>query len=137
MVVQQQSLNNLSVEQLREMVASLMGHVSDKDAQIARHQTELKHIQALNAKLTHENALLKRMKFAAQSERFNASSAACSTMRWRPTWRLSAWRSSSYSPRRLHPSANNSPNASRYRPTCPGARSATSPSPPPAPVAAR
>ncbi|MBP3982785.1 transposase, partial [Acidovorax sp. JG5] len=27
---------------------------------------------ALNAKLTHENALLKRMKFAAQSERFNA-----------------------------------------------------------------
>ena len=46
-----------------------MGHVSDKDAQIARHQTELKHRQALNAKLTHENALLKRMKFAAQSEK--------------------------------------------------------------------
>ena len=72
MVVQQQSLNNLSAQQLREMVASLMGHVSDKDAQIARHQTELKHSQALNAKLAHENALLKRMKFAAQSERFNA-----------------------------------------------------------------
>ncbi len=72
MVVQQQSLNNLSAEQLREIVASLMGHVADKDAQIARHQTELKHSQALNAKLTHENALLKRMKFAAQSERFNA-----------------------------------------------------------------
>ncbi|TDS69600.1 IS66 family transposase [Comamonas sp. JUb58] len=72
MVVQQQSLNNLSAEQLREMVASLMGHVTDKDAQIARHQTELKHSQALNAKLTHENALLKRMKFAAQSERYNA-----------------------------------------------------------------
>ncbi|WP_412101656.1 IS66 family transposase [Comamonas piscis] len=71
-MVQQQSLNNLSAEQLREMVASLMGHVTDKDAQIARHQTELKHSQALNAKLTHENALLKRMKFAAQSERFNA-----------------------------------------------------------------
>ena len=52
MVVQQQSLNNLSAEQLREMVASLMGHVSDKDTQIARHQTELKHSQALNAKLT-------------------------------------------------------------------------------------
>ena len=71
MVVQQQSLNNLSAEQLREMVASLMGHVTAKDTQIARHQTELKHSQALNAKLTHENALLKRMKFAAQSERFN------------------------------------------------------------------
>ena len=49
MVVQQQSLNDLSAEQLREMVASLMGHVTDKDAQIARHQTELKHSQALNA----------------------------------------------------------------------------------------
>ena len=72
MVVQQHSLENLSAEQLREMVASLMGHVTDKDAQIARHQTELKHSQALNDKLTHENALLKRMKFAAQSERFNA-----------------------------------------------------------------
>ena len=72
MVAQQQSLNNLSAEQLREMVASLMGHVSAKDAQIARHQTELRHSQALCAKLTHENALLKRMKFAAQSERFNA-----------------------------------------------------------------
>lgn len=48
-----------------------MGHVSDKDAQIARHQTELKHRQALNAKLPHENALLKRMKFAAQSEKFS------------------------------------------------------------------
>ena len=72
MLVQQQSLNDLSAEQLREMLASLMGHVSAKDAQIARHQTELKHSQALCAKLTHENALLKRMKFAAQSERFNA-----------------------------------------------------------------
>ena len=70
--MQPQSLNNLSAEQLREMLASLMGHVSAKDAQIVRHQTELKHSQALCAKLTHENALLKRMKFAAQSERFNA-----------------------------------------------------------------
>ena len=72
MVAQQQSLNNLSAEQLREMVASLMGHVSVKDAQIARHQTELRHSQALCAKLTHENALIKRMEFAAQAERFNA-----------------------------------------------------------------
>src|SRR5690606_6588690 len=67
MLVQPQSLESLSAEQLREMVASLMGHVTAKDAQIVRHQTELKHSQALNAKLTHENALLKRMKFAAQS----------------------------------------------------------------------
>lgn len=32
---------------------------------------ELRHSQASNAKFTHENALLKRMKFAAKSEHFN------------------------------------------------------------------
>src|SRR5437868_2657816 len=57
MVVPQQSLDNLSAEQLRDMATRLL--------------TELRHSQALNEKLTHENALLKRMKFAAQSERFN------------------------------------------------------------------
>jgi transposase len=58
MLMQPQSLDDLSAEQLREMTTRLF--------------TELRHSQALNAKLTHENALLKRMKFAAQSERFNA-----------------------------------------------------------------
>ena len=58
MVEPQQSLNDLSAEQLREMTTRLLA--------------ELRHSQALNAKLTYENALLKRMKFAAQSERFNA-----------------------------------------------------------------
>jgi len=57
MVVEQQSLDNLSAEQLREMTARLL--------------TQLRHQQALNEKLAHENALLKRLKFAAQSERFN------------------------------------------------------------------
>ncbi len=57
MVVEPQSLEHLSAEQLREMTARLM--------------TQLRHQGALLEKLTHENALLKRMKFAAQSERFN------------------------------------------------------------------
>jgi len=57
MVVDQHSLDKLSAEQLREMAARLMGQL--------RHQT------ALLEKLSYENALLKRMKFAAQSERFN------------------------------------------------------------------
>ena len=84
MAEQQQSLDDLSAEQLREMVASLMGHVSDKDAQIARHQTELKHSQALNAKLTHENALLKRMKFADtefKTEFWDRQASLCSLER--------------------------------------------------------
>ena len=51
-------LNQMSEEQLRALTTRLLG--------------ELRHSQALCAKLTHENALLKRMKFAAKSEHFNA-----------------------------------------------------------------
>ena len=57
MVVEPQSLQNLSAEELRELTTRFM--------------TQLRHQSALLDKLTHENALLKRMKFAAQSERFN------------------------------------------------------------------
>lgn len=58
MVVQLQSLDGLSAAQLRELTVRLTA--------------EVKHKQALIDKLTHENALLKRMKFAAHSERFDA-----------------------------------------------------------------
>ncbi len=54
--MQSQSLDGLSAVLLRELNVRLTA--------------EVKHKQALIDKLTHENALLKRMKFAAQSERF-------------------------------------------------------------------
>src|SRR6218665_1219941 len=57
MEVEPQSLQSLSAEELRELTTRLM--------------TQLRHQSALLDKLTHENALLKRMKSAAQSERFN------------------------------------------------------------------
>lgn len=57
MVVHSQSLDGLSAAQLRELTVRLT--------------VEIKHKQALIDKLTHENAVLKRMKFAAQSERFD------------------------------------------------------------------
>ena len=57
MVVEPQSLHSLSAQELRELTTRLM--------------TQLRHQSALLDKLTHENALLKRMKFAAQSERFD------------------------------------------------------------------
>ena len=57
MVVEPQFLQSLSAEELSELTTRLM--------------TQLRHQSALLDKLTHENALLKRMKFAAQSERFN------------------------------------------------------------------
>ncbi|MGH7633368.1 MAG: IS66 family transposase, partial [Gemmatimonadaceae bacterium] len=52
------SLNTFDVEQLRHTVLAL--------------QTQLLHATALNEKLTHEMAVLKRLKFAAKSEVFNA-----------------------------------------------------------------
>ena len=122
MLMQPQSLDDLSAQQLREMTTRLL--------------TELRHSQALCAKLTHENALLKRMKFAAQSERFNAEqrsllddemeadlAAVCLEIEQLqpPAWRLN----NSSRLRRL-PRPNNSPNARACQPICRGARSATS-----------
>jgi transposase len=57
MVIDEQALAGLDAEQLRELTQRLLG--------------ELRHQRALNEKLSYECALLKRMKFAAQSERFN------------------------------------------------------------------
>ena len=72
MLVEPLTLEDLSAQQLREMVTSLVGTVSAHQELIARNQTEITHKQALIDKLTHENAILKRLKFAAQSERFSA-----------------------------------------------------------------
>ncbi len=57
MVIDEQTLGALDAAQLRELTQRLLG--------------ELRHKTALLDKLTVENALLKRMKFAAQSERFD------------------------------------------------------------------
>ena len=57
-------LNQLDAPQLREMVRSLMGTVVAKDREIAFKQATID-------KITHEMAVLKRLKFAARSEAFN------------------------------------------------------------------
>lgn len=64
MVVEPQSLENLSAEQLRGALLCMLQAAASKDQELA-------YKQAIIDKLTHENALLKRMKFAAQSERFS------------------------------------------------------------------
>ena len=58
MVMEPQSLSELSAEQLRELTNRLL--------------VDVRHKQAVIDKLTHENAVLKRLKFAAQSERYSA-----------------------------------------------------------------
>jgi transposase len=57
-VIAEQNIDSMEAAQLREVVRSMLAQVKHKDAVIE--------------KLTHENAVLKRLKFAAQSERFNA-----------------------------------------------------------------
>jgi hypothetical protein len=58
MVIASEQLPHMSADELRDVVQSLLKTVTFKQATID--------------KLTHENAMLKRLKFAAQSERFNA-----------------------------------------------------------------
>ena len=58
MVIDEQALDELDAAQLRELTQRLLG--------------ELRHQRALNDKLAYECALLRRLKFAAQSERHNA-----------------------------------------------------------------
>ncbi|HEY1090223.1 MAG TPA: IS66 family transposase, partial [Burkholderiaceae bacterium] len=57
--------------QMREMLRALAAEVAQKNEVIARHEREAAFKQATIDKLSHENAVLKRLKFAAQSERFN------------------------------------------------------------------
>ena len=58
-------LNDLNAQQLRDVVQSLLSQLQARD-------TEIRFKQALIDKLTHEMAVLKRLKFAAKSEAFNA-----------------------------------------------------------------
>ena len=72
-------LEQLDAKQLRRVVHSLLGELATKDAEIVRRNDELERRereiafkQATIDKLTHEMAVLKRLKFAAASERFSA-----------------------------------------------------------------
>jgi transposase len=78
-VIDTARLNQLDAQQLREAVVCLMGklttqqaEISRRDDEIARRAREIAFKQATIDKLTHEMAVLKRLKFAATSERFSA-----------------------------------------------------------------
>lgn len=75
----QTDLNNLDAEQLRALVAQLMGNASTQEMQLQtlqqRNQSieqRNQHLEAVNAKLSHELLLLRRLKFGAQSEKISA-----------------------------------------------------------------
>ena len=57
--------------QTRQAVLSLLTQVEQRNQAIEQRDREIAFKQALIDKLTHENALLKRLKFAAQSEAYS------------------------------------------------------------------
>ena len=65
MVIAPEKLPHMSADELREVVQSLFKTLTS-------NADEIRFKQATIDKLTHENAYLKRLKFAAQSERFRA-----------------------------------------------------------------
>ena len=72
LVITADHLDTLEPQQMRAALLSLMSELAERDGVIDRQGKEVVFKQALIDKLTHENALLKRMKFAVKSERFSA-----------------------------------------------------------------
>jgi transposase len=64
-VIDEAQLKTLDAQQLREVVRSLMDQIQVRDREIAFKQATID-------KITHEMAVLKRLKFAAKSEHFSA-----------------------------------------------------------------
>jgi transposase len=71
-VIDEAHLHDLNAQQLREMVLSLIGTTASQAAAIERKDREIAFKQTTIDKLSHEMAVLKRLKFAAKSEAFNA-----------------------------------------------------------------
>jgi transposase len=69
-VISNDRLDTLDPEQLRQAVRVLMAEMARKDELIEQQRRESVLKQATIDKLTHEMAVLKRLKFAAQSEAF-------------------------------------------------------------------
>ena len=65
-------LEQLNAQQLRETVLSLIETMASQSAVIERKDREIAFKQAVIDKITHEMAVLKRLKFAAKSEAFSA-----------------------------------------------------------------
>jgi transposase len=75
-VIAAQHLDSLDPQQMRQALLSLMTQMAAKDELLERQRREVAFKQALVDKLTHELAILKRLKFAATSEKFCAGLSA-------------------------------------------------------------
>ena len=75
-VISPQQLDALDPQQMRQALLGLLAAMASKDEQLERQTREVAFKQALVDKLTHELAVLKRLKFAATSEMFCAGLSA-------------------------------------------------------------
>jgi transposase len=75
-VIAPQHLDTLDPQQMRQALLSLMAEMANKDELLDRRAREVAFKQAQVDKLTHELAVLKRLKFAATSEKFCAGLSA-------------------------------------------------------------
>jgi len=66
-------LDQLSAQQLRQAVLSMVETISSQSAVIERKDREIAFKQAVIDKITHEMAVLKRLKFAAKSEAYSTA----------------------------------------------------------------
>ena len=77
MVPALESLQNLNVQQLRELAAELIARVAQQSLQhavaIAAKDSDIRYRQAKIDKLTHELSTLKRWKFGRSSEQLNGT----------------------------------------------------------------
>ena len=71
-MIDEAQLQSLDAQQLRDAMRSLMAEVATHRAVIERHEREATFNRATIDKLTHEMAVLKRLKFAAKSEAYSA-----------------------------------------------------------------
>jgi len=65
------NLDHLTTDQLRSLAAQLLIEVEQKDGVIEQSEQTIRQQKALNDKLTHELAILKRHRFARRSETLN------------------------------------------------------------------
>jgi transposase len=75
-VIAAQHIDSLDPQQMRQALLSLMTQMAAKDELLERQRREVAFKQALVDKLTHELAILKRLKFAATSEKYCAGLSA-------------------------------------------------------------
>jgi transposase len=75
-VITHQQLDSLDLQQTRQALLTLMAEMALKDELLARERSEVAFKQALIDKLTHELAILRRLKYTVTSEKFCAGMSA-------------------------------------------------------------